>query len=66
MCKTKSRSIGRERRPGPGRPTVDHAEGLQRINVLLADEHIDKAVKLGAGNLSLGIRRALDHAAKSD
>jgi len=46
-------------RPGAGRPTKDDAKNLKRINVMLDDTTINHGVKIGDGNLSLGIRRAV-------
>jgi hypothetical protein len=43
-------------RKGAGRKP----SGMQRINVLIADSHIDKARRIGEGNVSLGVRKALD------
>ena len=43
-------------REGAGRPAEDKASGLQRYHVLLDTGTVDKARKLGDGNLSLGLR----------
>jgi hypothetical protein len=44
------------RRPGAGRPAL----GLKRVQVLLAQAHITKVINLGDGNLSRGVRRAVE------
>ena len=46
-------------RPGAGRKTSDGAKELKRTNVMLDDSTIDRAIEIGEGNLSLGIRRAV-------
>ena len=46
-------------RPGGGRPAADGARGMTRRNVTLDDETVDAARKLGDGDLSLGLRRAV-------
>ena len=43
-------------RKGSGRKPT----GMKRINILIADFHISKAKKIGEGNVSLGVRKALD------
>lgn len=40
-----------------GRPPT--LEGAQRVQVMLDQPTIDKGKRIGAGNLSLGIRRAV-------
>ncbi len=44
------------KRQGAGRK----AQGLKRSQIMLTSEQRDKALALGNGNLSLGIRNALD------
>lgn len=44
----------------PGRPSL-HGRPMRRCLATLTDEHADKARAIGGGNLSLGIRRALDN-----
>jgi len=50
---------------GPGRgqgvKAADGATGLKRVNVSLDEASIAAAKKLGDGEVSLGIRRALSH-----
>lgn len=46
-------------RKGAGRPTEDEAECTKRYNVSLDRETVKRAKKLGDGNLSLGIRKAV-------
>jgi len=41
---------------GPGRPTEDGAEGVERYNVMLDAETVKKAREVGNGSLSVGIR----------
>jgi hypothetical protein len=50
------------KRQGAGRPTEDDAQGLKRVIVMLNDHHVQAAKKIGGGNVSLGIRRALSKA----
>lgn len=50
------------RREGAGRPAL---EGARRVNVILPADTIEQARKLGAGNLSLGLRLAVKTATKS-
>lgn len=45
---------------GQGRRALDGAQGMKRTNVMLDDKTIDRAVALGDGNLSLGIRAAVE------
>ncbi len=45
-------------RKGAGRKSL----GFKRINIMVADSHIDKAKRIGQDNISLGVRRALDSA----
>jgi hypothetical protein len=45
-------------RPGAGRKAL----GFKRINIMVADSHIDKAKRIGNQNVSLGVRKALDRA----
>lgn len=47
-------------RPGAGRPA--EIEGARRVNVMLDAATIEAAKKLGAGNLSAGIRKAVKEA----
>ncbi len=56
--KTKSNRGGA--RPGAGRPTADNAKDLVSLTVYVRQSDITKAEKLGEGNKSLGIRRALN------
>lgn len=49
-------------RVGAGRKAADGAEGTARYNVALDDATVKKARKIGGGNLSLGIRKAVDAA----
>lgn len=50
------------RRPGSGRPSV--SEGTTHHGgVRLTPQHVETARRLGDGNLSAGIRKALDLAA---
>lgn len=46
-------------REGAGRPRLE-AEPQRRHNIMLSDAVADKARKLGNGNLSAGIRKALE------
>lgn len=46
-------------REGAGRKAEDEAEGTKRYNVSLDAQTVKKAKKLGDGNLSLGIRKAV-------
>ena len=46
-------------RKGSGRPTEDKAGKTKRYNVSLDRETVRKAEKIGDGNLSLGIRKAV-------
>lgn len=46
-------------RQGAGRPKISDATQKRR-NVSLSDAHVAKAKLLGKGNISEGIRRALD------
>lgn len=54
---------------GPGRgggiKTADGASNVRRVNITIDDAHDDIARHLGGGDRSLGIRRALAHAARS-
>jgi hypothetical protein len=54
--KAKSRRGGA--RPGAGRKPL----GFKRINIMVSDNHIDKAKRIGNQNISLGVRKALDRA----
>lgn len=47
------------RRKGAGRPTLGAAK-LKRINVMLGDEHIERGREIGGGNLSVGVRKAIE------
>ena len=49
-------------RKGAGRKTTDGAKDMQRVNVSLDTKTIAKARKLGDGNLSAGIRKAVNDA----
>lgn len=49
-------------RPGAGRPA--EIEGARRVNVMLDAETIEAAKKIGAGNLSAGIRKAVKEVSK--
>lgn len=44
-------------RPNSGLPKI---EGGKRVEMILAPNHIEKAKKLGGGNVSKGVRVALD------
>lgn len=44
-------------RKGAGLPKI---EGGKRVEMILAPDHIEKAKKLGDGNVSKGVRAALD------
>lgn len=46
-------------RKGAGRKPIE--QGYKRINIMLDEERIEKASRKGEGNLSLGIRIAIDH-----
>jgi hypothetical protein len=46
-------------REGAGRKAEDEAEGTARYNVSLDAPTVKKAKKLGEGNLSLGLRKAV-------
>lgn len=48
-----------ENKRKPGRPKK-LPSGSERIGVMLSPEQIEKAGKIGNGNVSDGIRRALD------
>lgn len=48
------------KRPGAGRKPVD-PNGTQRIQALLTREQIELATEIGQGNLSRGIRRAIEY-----
>ena len=56
----KRKSTHGGKREGSGRPTEDDAQGLKRVMVMLTDQHVEAAKKRGDGNVSLGIRRALE------
>lgn len=43
----------------PGRKPQDGADGLKRHNVMLDGETVTKAVRIGSGSLSVGIRKAV-------
>jgi hypothetical protein len=45
------------RRPNAGLPKI---EGGRRVLITLKSEHIEMATLLGNGNMSLGIRKALE------
>ncbi len=60
MKKTKSNRGGR--RKGAGRKPLDNAGPLTITSVALTTENITKARKLGAGTVSIGVRKALDKA----
>ena len=45
-------------RPGSGLPRI---QGAKRVQMILAQEHIDKAKKLGGGKITKGVRAALDN-----
>ena len=49
------------KRPGAGRPigTTNPTARRRQINVRLSSEEIDKAERIGNGNVSLGLRLAL-------
>ena len=50
---------------GRGKPTRDGAKSCRRINVTLDNETAAKARKIGNGNLSEGLRRAITILASS-
>lgn len=52
----------KRKRPAKGRP-VSMRDG-KRVNVYLDRKSLERAAKLGDGNVSAGIRRALDQAAR--
>jgi len=45
---------------GRGRPRDDGGEPVIRVTVMLTQRHIDRAMRVGGENLSLGLRRLLD------
>lgn len=47
-------------RPGAGRHTADGARGVSNYQIMLLPRHVTQAKILGDGNISLGIRRAID------
>lgn len=47
-------------RPGAGRHTADGAKGLKNYQVMLTPNDVALGRKFGKGNLSLGIRLALN------
>ena len=51
---------GKSKRGGARKGSGRKPTGMKRINVLIADSHISKAKKIGEGNVSLGVRKALD------
>jgi hypothetical protein len=48
------------KRKGAGMKAKDGAKGLKTVQVVLTDGHVEKARAKGEGNVSLGIRRAID------
>ncbi len=50
------------RRKGAGRKPLGE-EKMTLVNVRLSEEHIEKVSRLGAGNISAGVRRAIQNAA---
>lgn len=46
-------------RPGAGRPTPDGVKGTVKVDVTLDEATIDKAIRIGDGKLSVGLRRAV-------
>lgn len=50
-------------REGAGRPRIEKAEQKRR-NITLSDRLAKKAKKIGNGNISEGIRKALDEYAE--
>lgn len=48
-------------RPGAGRPET----GVKRRNIMIEDDLWALATRIGGGNASAGIRRALQEAAKT-
>lgn len=58
LAMTRKRKHG-GRRAGAGRPTLGAAK-LKRVNVILGDEHIERAREIGKGNLSVGTRTAIE------
>ena len=59
---------GKERRGGAGRnqgrKTEDGTRGLKRLNVTLDVESVERARRLGDGNVSLGLRKAVAETAE--
>lgn len=47
------------RRPGAGRKPLGE-DKMVRLNVMLENKHIDKAARIGEGNVSRGIRLLID------
>jgi len=47
-------------RGGVRRGSGRKPSGMKRVNVIIADSHIAAAKKLGDGNLSLGVRKAIE------
>ena len=56
----KSKSIKEPAKNPRGRPPILGAT-MRRVYIFLGADHIERAVKLGAGNLSAGIRKALEN-----
>ena len=50
--------MNKQRKP-PGRKA--EVTGLKRINVCLDPATVEKAIKIGHGNKSLGLRKAVDY-----
>lgn len=50
-------------RAGAGRKPLGD-KNLRRHNVMLSDAHVERAEEIGEGNLSLGVRRAIEKANK--
>jgi hypothetical protein len=65
MAKRKLKGRGGPGR-NQGRHTDDQANDLRRVNVMLDDPTIDGGKTIGAGNLSLGIRRAVKKVSKKE
>ena len=47
---------------GPGRPKLDASDPTERFTVTLPNSLADKAAELGNGNMSAGVRRAIEAA----
>ena len=54
---------GRTKKPRIGRPPI-FDECMKRVNVMLTDDDVKRAAKVGKGNVSHGIRVALERTAR--